>query len=84
MRVGETCSYTPHSSAWSVLGAPLMKLSNDGEVISGEDVAVGIGATAAEKRENRIEELRRQVQNGSYKVDVHEVSKKIIDEHLTG
>jgi anti-sigma28 factor (negative regulator of flagellin synthesis) len=61
-----------------------MKLFKDGEVISGEDVAVGVGATAAEKRENRIEELRRQVQNGSYEVDVHEVSKKIIDEHLGG
>jgi anti-sigma28 factor (negative regulator of flagellin synthesis) len=61
-----------------------MKLSNGSEAISGEDVAVGVGATATEQRESRIEELRRQLQNGTYKVDVHEVSRKIVDEHLSG
>jgi anti-sigma28 factor (negative regulator of flagellin synthesis) len=82
MTVGETRPYTPHDSVCSAVGAPSTKLSNGGEAVSGEDVAVGVGASIAEQRESRIEELSRQVQNGVYQVDVHEVSKKIVDEHL--
>lgn len=37
---------------------------------------------AAEEREARVAELRRQHQSGTYKVDAAELSSKIIDEHL--
>jgi len=81
MTVSETCSNPTQNSVHPVLAAPLKRLSNDGQAISGEDVPGGVGPSAAEERESRVEELRREVQNGAYHVDVHEVSKKIVDEH---
>jgi len=33
------------------------------------------------ERQQRVAEIREQVQNGTYKIDALELSKKIIDKH---
>ena len=51
-----------------------------------DEVTVGNVALAAanslDAPEGRIAELRQQILDGTYKVDAHSLSSKIIDEHL--
>jgi anti-sigma28 factor (negative regulator of flagellin synthesis) len=39
--------------------------------------------TASQRREARVKEIREQYLAGTYKVDAAELSRKIVDSHLT-
>jgi anti-sigma28 factor (negative regulator of flagellin synthesis) len=39
---------------------------------------------SAEERQERLEELREKVQNGSYEVDSKELAKALIKHHIAG
>jgi anti-sigma28 factor (negative regulator of flagellin synthesis) len=83
MRVDEAYPYLPYSSIKNGLADSAKKPSEHTHAISGEDSSSGgIGAAAAEQSAARVEELRRQVESGTYNVDVPEVVKDIIDKHL--
>jgi anti-sigma28 factor (negative regulator of flagellin synthesis) len=51
-----------------------------------DEVTIGnvtlAAANAIDAPESRIAELRQQILDGTYKVDAHSLSSKIIDEHL--
>jgi negative regulator of flagellin synthesis FlgM len=42
-----------------------------------------VAAQTPDVREDRVEALRRQIQNGSYKVDSDAVADRLVDEHLS-
>ncbi|MBV9266727.1 MAG: flagellar biosynthesis anti-sigma factor FlgM [Acidobacteriaceae bacterium] len=47
-----------------------------------QDAPAAADVSPASEHELRIEELRRSVQSGSYRVDASELSKKIVDKHI--
>lgn len=82
MRIGEVYSYFPQSNARSAIPAPAKELTGQGSESVENDSVTGVAAAAATNREKRIDELRQQVQEGTYKVDPAEVAGKLIDTHL--
>jgi anti-sigma28 factor (negative regulator of flagellin synthesis) len=82
VRIGEAYSYFPQSNIRSAIPAPAKELTRQGSESLENDSVTGIAAAAAGNREKRIEELRQEFQDGSYKVDPAEVASKLIDSHL--
>jgi Anti-sigma-28 factor, FlgM len=82
VRISETYSYLPQSSVRSAIPAPAKELLRATCEPLDTDSVSGVTVTAADNRESRVAELRRQVQDGTYKVDAAEVAGKLIDSHL--
>ncbi len=82
MRISENYSYLPQSNMRSAIPAPAKEMISSSCEPVDSDSVTGVAATAAENRENRVAELRQQVQDGTYKVDPAEVASKLIDSHL--
>ena len=82
MRIGEVYSYFPQSNIRSAIPAPAKELTGQGSGPLDSDSVTGVAAAAATNRDKRIEELRQQVQEGSYKADPAEVASKLIDNQL--
>jgi anti-sigma28 factor (negative regulator of flagellin synthesis) len=47
-----------------------------------DSIGGGVVMKAAESRAARVEEIQRAVQNGTYKINTSDVSRKIINRHL--
>jgi flagellar biosynthesis anti-sigma factor FlgM len=82
VRISETYSYPPQSYIRSAIPAPAKELINSSSESLGTDSVGGATVTAAADRENRVAEIRQQVQNGAYEVDSAAVASKLIDSHL--
>ncbi len=79
MRIGENQSYLAEVNFRSSGGA---LLRNAGKPLAQTDSVSSSSANSAAAREVRVAELRRQYQEGTYKVDAREVSSKIVERHL--
>lgn len=82
MRIGEVYSYFPQDNIRSAIPAPAKELTRQGSESLENDSVTGVAAAAEGNREKRVEELRQQVQEGSYNVDPAEVASKLINSHL--
>ena len=47
-----------------------------------QETPESIGTETSDSREARIAELQKQVQAGSYKVDAHELSVRLVEKHI--
>ncbi len=82
MRIGENYSYLPQSSIRAAVPAPAREILRPASEALESDSVSGPGLVNSQNREARVEELRKSVQSGHYRVNAEEVSARIIDRHL--
>ncbi len=81
MRITESYLYSPSGTVRAAVPAPAREiLKSDPGFETDSTAGVAVSPTAG--RKERVAELRRFVQEGRYKVDAEEVSRKIVDSHL--
>lgn len=82
MRIGENYSYLPQSSIRAAVPAPAREILRPASEALESDSVSGPALVNSRNREARVEELRKSVQSGYYRVNAEEVSARIIDRHL--
>lgn len=82
MKIGENYSYLSPASSPAASSAPARDSRQVSAGSSGSDSIGGVVMKAADARAAKVEQLKRAVQEGTYKVDAQALSGKIIDRYL--
>lgn len=82
MRIGENYSFFPPGGMRAAVPGPAREILRPASESLESDSVSGAALVNTNTREARLEELRKSIQSGDYKIDVEEVSAAIVDCHV--